>query len=67
MKRIIIDPDVPKIFHDEIVWEIQRSLNQRKSRLIVEYYSVIKISDGSRIEVKIEGDKILASPENPAL
>ncbi len=59
---IIINPDIPRIFHEEISWKIKNTVSENKVKKAMREYFIIAISDGSRIEVKLKNDSILASP-----
>ncbi len=61
MQKIVVDPDIPRIFHDEIIYEIKNLLKNHRSKLKIEKYTTIKISDGSTIEIMADETRILAS------
>ena len=61
MQKIVVDPDIPRIFHDEIIYEIKNLQKNHQSKLKIEKYTTIKISDGSTIEIMADETRILAS------
>ncbi|MCL5778969.1 hypothetical protein M1105_18525 [Limibaculum sp. FT325] len=64
MSVLIIDPEIHRIFHDEIGWKVAQLSGALSESAEEEKILKIKISDGSKLEVKISDGMILVSYNN---